>query len=78
MDITNSITYTEIDITFRGKYLHNEKVKDCLKWRLDFVKQLTNLVDLIYDAICSQKKKPMEIISRATGLGRIHGILLKL
>lgn len=56
MDITNSITYTEIDSTFRGKYLHNEKVKDCLKWRLDFVKQLTNLVDLIYDAICSKKK----------------------
>lgn len=77
MDITNSITYTEIDSTFRGKYLHNKKVKDCLQWRLDFVKQLTNLVDLIYDAICSQKK-PMEIISRATGLGRIHGILLKL
>lgn len=57
--------------------MHNEKVKDCLKWRLDFVKKLTNLVDLIDDAICSQKK-PMEIISLATGLGRIHDILLKL
>lgn len=65
------------DSTFCGKYLHNEKVKDCLKWRLDFVKKLTNLVDLIYDAICS-KKKPMEIISLSTGLGRIHGVLLKL
>lgn len=45
------------DSTFFGKYLHNEKVKDCLKWRLDFVKKLTTLVDLIYDAICSKKSQ---------------------
>lgn len=43
-----------------------------------FCEKLTNLVDLIYDAICSIKKKPMEIISLATGLDRIHGVLLKI